>query len=230
MGKKGFVVVALDSEYEIFIVHIASLSTTFLSSISLNANIHPFCRPQIADLIAKEAFIKVSNKYVKFVDVFSLDLVFKLFEHIGINNYTVKLVDGYQPSYGLIYNQEPVELETLKTYIKTNLANKFIRLSKSTADAPILFDQKSDRFFRLCVDYRGLNNLIIKNWYSLPLVGELLDRLGRARQFTQLKFISAYYRMRICKEDKWKTAFRTWYSHFENQVISFGLTNVLASF
>ena len=74
-----------------------------------------------------------------------------------------------------------MELEILKVYIKTNLANGFIRPSKSPAGPLILFDQKSDSFFQLCVNYRGLNNLMIKNQYPLPLIGELLDRLGRAR-------------------------------------------------
>ena len=123
-----------------------------------------------------------------------------------------------------------MELETLKAYIETNLANGFIRPSKSPAGAPILFDRKSDGSLRLCVDYRGLNNLTIKNRYPLPLIGESLDRLGRAKQFTQLDLTSAYHRMRIRKGDEWKTAFRTRYGHFEYQVMLFGLTNAPASF
>ena len=121
-------------------------------------------------------------------------------------------------------------METLKAYIETNLANGFIRPSKSPAGAPILFDRKSDGSLRLCVDYRGLNNLTIKNRYPLPLVGESLDRLGRARRFTQLDLTSAYHRMRIREGDEWKTAFRTRYGHFEYQVMPFGLTNAPASF
>ena len=69
-----------------------------------------------------------------------------------------------------------MELEILKAYIETNLANSFIRLSKSPAGAPILFNWKSNSFFWLCVNYQGFNNLTIKNWYPLSLVGELLDR------------------------------------------------------
>ena len=129
-----------------------------------------------------------------------------------------------------IYSLGPMELEILKVYIEINLTNRFIRPSKSPAGAPILFDQKSNGFLRLCVDYRGLNNLTIKNRYPLLLIRESLDRLGRAKQFTKLNLISAYHRMRIRKGGKWKTAFRTWYGHFEYQVVSFGLTNVPASF
>ena len=68
-----------------------------------------------------------------------------------------------------------MELETLKTYIKTNLANGFIQLSKSPAGVPFFFDRKPDGSLRLCVDCRGLNNITIKNQYPLPLISESLD-------------------------------------------------------
>ena len=181
-------------------------------------------------MIAKEAPTKVPTEYLDFADVFSLDLASELSEYTRINDHVIELVEGQQPPYGSIYSLKPVELETLKAYIETNLANGFIRSSKSPAGAPILFDRKSDGSLRLCVDYRGLNNLTIKNRYPLPLIGESLDRLGRAKQFTQLDLTSAYHRMRIRKGDEWKTAFRTRYGHFEYQVMLFGLTNAPASF
>ena len=123
-----------------------------------------------------------------------------------------------------------MELETLKAYIKSNLANGFIRPSKSPAGAPILFDRKSDGFFQLCVNYRDFNNLTIKHQYPLPLIGELLNRLRRVKQFIQLDLTRAYHQMRIRKGDEWKTAFRTRYGHFEYQVMPFDLTNAPASF
>ncbi len=73
-----------------------------------------------------------------------------------------------------------MELETLKAYIKNNLANRFIMPSKSPVGAPILFDKKPDNSLRLCVDYQGLNNLTIKNRYPLSSVGESLDQLSSA--------------------------------------------------
>ena len=123
-----------------------------------------------------------------------------------------------------------MELETLKTYIKTNLANGFICPLKSPADAPILFNKKPDGNFCLCVDYWGLNNITIKNWYPLLLVNKSLDHLGHAKQFTQLDPIDAYHKMRIKEDDEWKTAFRTWYGHFKYQLMPFGLTNAQESF
>ena len=92
-----------------------------------------------------------------------------------MNEHVIELEEGKQPPFRPVYSLGPVELETLKTYIKTNLASGFIRPSKSPAGASILFDRKPDRSFRLCVDYWGFNNITIKNQYLLPLIGELLD-------------------------------------------------------
>ena len=123
-----------------------------------------------------------------------------------------------------------MELETLKTYIKTHLKTGFIRPSNSSAGVPILFDKKPDGSLQLCVDYRGLNNLMIQNRYFLPLISESLDHLGHAKRFTQKDLISAYYRMRIWESDEWKTSFHTRYGHFKYQVMSFGLSNAPVSF
>ena len=231
MDKKEFAPIALDPKHETYIIHIKSISSVALPSFSmLNIDVHPSCRPQISDLIAKKALIKFSAKYLDFADVFSLDLASKLLEYTKINNHAIKLVDGQQSTYESIYSLGPMELKTLKAYIKTNLVNDFIGPSKFPAIASILFDQKSDNFLRLYVNYRGLNNPTIKNRYLLLLIGELLNRLGRARQFTQFNFTSVYHWMRIRKGNNWKTAFRNWYGHFEYQVMFFGLTNASTSF
>ena len=151
-------------------------------------------------------------------------------ENTGINEHVIELEEGKQPPFGPIYSLRPVELEILKTYIETNLANGFIRSSKSPAGVLILFDRKLNGSLCLCVDYWGLNNITIKNQYLLPLIGELLDQLGWARRFTQLDLTNAYHWMRIRESDEWKIAFRTRYGHFEYQVIPFGLSNAPATF
>ena len=166
VGKKEFAAAALDPEHETFVVYVTFLSSTQLASL----NVHPSQRAQISGLIVEEAATKLLAEYSDFADVFSPDLASELTERTGINDHTIELVDGQQPPYGPIYSLKPVELETLKAYIETNLTNGFIRLSKAPAGAPILFDRKSDGFLRLCVDYRGLNNLTIKNRFA-PRVG-----------------------------------------------------------
>ena len=142
--KKEFAVAALDLEYKTFIVHIASLSSTplviFLVSIPIDVDVHLFCRSQVSGLTIKEAFIKVLNEYIDFADVFSPDLVIKLPNHTRINNDAIELVDGQQLSYGPIYSLGLVKLEILKAYIRINLANGFIKISKSSASTPIPFD------------------------------------------------------------------------------------------
>ena len=204
VGKKEFAAATLDPKYKTFIVHVASLYSTPLDA-----------RSQISGLIAEKAFTKVSAEYLDFADVFSPDLASKLLKYIGIKNHAIELVNSQQLPYGPIYSLRPVELKILKAYIETNLANGFIRLSKSSAGAPILFDRKSDSSLRLRINYRGLNNLTIKNRYPLPLIGKSLDKLKRAKQFTKLNLTNAYHWMRIHKRDEWKTVFRTQYGHFE---------------
>ena len=117
----------------------------------------------------------------------------KLFDHTEISDYAIKLIIGQQPPFGSIHSLGLVELETLKAYIEINLANGFYRLFKLPAEAHILFDRKLDGSFQLCVNYKSFNNLTIRKWYLLPLVGELLDKLGKVRQFTQLNFTNAYH-------------------------------------
>ena len=231
MGKKEFVAAVLNLESETFVVYVASLNfDTSLSFSPLELNVYPFRKLQIFSLIAKKIPIKVSTKYSDFANIFSPDLVSELSKHTGINDHAIKLIDGQKPPYRSIYSLGPVELETLKAYIETNLANGFIRPFKVPAGTLILFNRKSDGSLRLCVNYRDLNNLMIKNWYPLLLIEELLDRLRRAKQFTQLDFTSAYYWKKIRKEDKWKTAFRTRYSYFEYRVMLFGIMNAPTSF
>ena len=123
-------------------------------------------------------------------------------ENIGINEHAIGLIDGKQLLYGPMYTFSLVELETLKTYIKTHLKTGFIWLSNSPTGAPIFFAKKLDGSLRLCVDYQGPNNLTIKNWYLLPLIGEALDQLGRVKQFIQLDLTSAYHWMKIREGDK----------------------------
>ena len=92
-------------------------------------------------------------EYSDFADVFFLELTSELFEQIEINDHTIKLVDDWQLSYRPIYSLRLIELETLKIYIETNLANGFIRPSKSPIKAFIVFDKKSDGSLQLCVYY-----------------------------------------------------------------------------
>ena len=157
----------LDENVKAFVVYVAFFT--------LKISIHPAREAQIALFIAEK--VTVPAEYSDFANVFSKKSAEMLPKRIGINKHAIKLEDGKQPPYGPIYSLGPVELETLKTYIETNLANGFIRPLKSPASAIILFVCKLNGSLRLCVDYQGLNHLIIKNRYLFPLIGEFLNRL-----------------------------------------------------
>ena len=191
--------------------------------------VHSKRQAQVRALIFNKALTEVPAEYSNYNDVFSAKYAVELLENTGMNKYTIKLEEGKQPLFGPIYCLKLVKLETLRTYIKINLANGFIRPFKSPARAPILFDRKPNDSLRFCVDYRDHNNLTIKNKYPLSLIGQSLDRLGGATQFTQVDLSNAYHRMRIRKGDEYKTAFKTRYSHFEYQVMPFDLFNTPAT-
>lgn len=145
-------------------------------------------------------------------------------------DHAIDLLPGTVPPHRPIYNMSQTELKTLREYIDTTLQKGWIRESKSQAGAPVLFVPKKDGKLRLCVDYRGLNKITVKNRYPLPLISELLDRVSGAKRFTKLDLRAAYNHIRIRAGDEWKTAFRTRYGHYEYLVMPFGLANAPATF
>ena len=120
-------------------------------------------KAQIVALKQDEALTKILAKYSDFSDVFSEKKTLMLLEQTDLNKHTIELKKDKQPPYGLIYSLGPVELKTLKTYIKTHLKTGFIQISKSLAGASIFFNKKSDGSIWFCMDYWSLNNLTIKN-------------------------------------------------------------------
>ena len=120
-------------------------------------------KAQVRSLLFNKAFTEISAKYSNYSNVFSAENAAKLPENTGMNEHTIKLEEGKQPLFRPIYSLRSVELETLKIYIKTNLANGFIRSFKSLTGAPILFDRKPNRNLRLYMNYWSLNNVTMKN-------------------------------------------------------------------
>jgi hypothetical protein len=145
-------------------------------------------------------------------------------------DHRIELVPGSTPPSRPTFRLSATELAELKKQLEELTNAGFIRPSKSPYGAPILFVKKKDGTMRMCVDYRALNNITIKNSYPLPRVDELFDRLQGAKYFSKIDLRSGYHQIRIAPEDVPKTAFRTRYGHFEFLVLPFGLTNAPATF
>ncbi|WMV41428.1 hypothetical protein MTR67_034813 [Solanum verrucosum] len=124
----------------------------------------------------------------------------------------------------------PAELKELKAQLKDLLDKGFIQPSISPWGAPVLFVKKNDGSLRMCIDYRQLNKVTIKNKYPLPRIDDLFDQLQGASYFSKINLRSGYHQLRVRGVDVPKTAFQTRYNHFEFLVMSFGLTNAPAAF
>ncbi|GKA02857.1 putative reverse transcriptase domain-containing protein [Tanacetum coccineum] len=128
------------------------------------------------------------------------------------------------------YRLAPSELEELSRQLKELQDKGFIRPSLSPWGAPMLFVKKKDGSFRMCIDYRELNKLTVKNRYPLPRIDDLFDQLQGSQFFSKIDLRSGYHQLRVHEDDIPKTVFRTRYGHFEFTVMPFGLTNAPAVF
>ena len=124
----------------------------------------------------------------------------------------------------------PPELVELKKQVQELLDKGLIRPSMSPWGPPVLFVKKKDRSLLLCIDYRELNRVTVKNKYPLPRIDDLFDQLAGAVVFSKIDLRTGYHQLKIKREDVPKTAFRTRYGHYEFLVLPFGLTNAPAYF
>ncbi|GJW04674.1 putative nucleotidyltransferase, ribonuclease H [Tanacetum coccineum] len=128
------------------------------------------------------------------------------------------------------YRLAPSKMKELSEQLKELSDKGFIRPSSSPWGAPVLFVKKKDGSFRMCIDYRELNKLTVKNRYPLPRIDDLFDQLQGSSVYSKIDLRSGYHQLRVREEDILKTAFRTRYGHYEFQVMPFGLTNAPAVF
>eukprot|EP00253_Pinus_taeda_P020750 PITA_20750 len=145
-------------------------------------------------------------------------------------DFTIELVPGAAPVSRAPYRMSVPELTELKMQLQELLDKKYIRPSVSPWGAPVLFVRKKDGTFRMCIDYRQLNKLTVKNKYPLPRIDELFDQVKGATVFSKIDLRSRYHQIRIMEEDVAKTAFRTRCGHYEFVVLPFGLTNAPTTF
>ncbi|KAI3814120.1 hypothetical protein L1987_18867 [Smallanthus sonchifolius] len=144
--------------------------------------------------------------------------------------FRIDLVPGAAPVARSPYRLAPSEMQELSSQLQELLDKGFIRPSFSPWGAPVLFVKKKDGTFRMCIDYRELNKLTIKNRYPFPRIDDLFDQLQGSSFYSKIDLRSGYHQLKIQEEDIPKTTFRTRYGHYEFLVMPFGLTNAPAVF
>ncbi|GKA96705.1 putative reverse transcriptase domain-containing protein [Tanacetum coccineum] len=144
--------------------------------------------------------------------------------------FQIDLVPGAAPVARAPYRLAPSEMKELSEQLKELSDKGFIRPSSSPWGAPVLFVKKKDGSFRMCIDYRELNKLTVKNRYPLPRIDDLFDQLQGSSVYSKIDLRSGYHQLRVREEDIPKTAFKTRYGHYKFQVMPFGLTNAHAVF
>ncbi|XP_070019891.1 uncharacterized protein [Nicotiana sylvestris] len=164
----------------------------------------------------------------EFIDVFSDEL-----PRIPLDreiDFGIDVLPDTQPISIPPYRMAPAELRELKEQLKDLLEKGFIRPSVLPWGAPVLFFRKKDGSLRMCIDYRQLNKVTIKNKYPLPRIDDLFDQLQGARFFSKIDLRFGYQQLKIREQDISNTAFKTRYGHFEFLVMSFGITNASIAF
>ena len=125
------------------------------------------------------------------------------------------MIPGTEPISIPPYRMAPAELRELKAQLEELLSKGFIRLSISPWGAPVLFVKKKDGSLGLCLDYRQLNRVTIRNQYPLPRIDELINQLQGSQVYSKIDLRSGYHQLRVQENDVPKTAFRTRYGHYE---------------
>ncbi len=172
--------------------------------------------------------MKLFSQYVDLAKVFNEKIANILFEHDS-QNLAID-TQNISSSFESFYNFSEKKFKTFREYLDKHLQNEFIIFSKSTCAALIFFIKKKTNDLRLCVNYRELNAIIVKNRYSLSFINKTLDRIVDVKYFIKLDIIAAYNKLRIKKKNEWKTAFRTRYDMYEYKIVSFEFANASTTF
>ncbi|KAI0492241.1 hypothetical protein KFK09_026510 [Dendrobium nobile] len=144
--------------------------------------------------------------------------------------FSIDVFLGTAPISKAPYRMAPKELSELKVQLQELVDRGFVRPSVSPWGAPVLFVKKKDGTLRMCVDYKDLNKVTIKNKYPLPRIDDLFDQLSGSSVFSKIDLRSGYYQVKVKESDVVKTAFSTRYGHYEFLVMPFGVTNAPAIF
>ena len=212
-----------EEEEFLFIGTTKKLRTLVTSAMKAKRLLDSGCVGYLASMVdtSLERHLKPEDVLVvqEFLEVFPKDLP-RLPPDREIE-FIIELIPGTTTISKAPYRMAPSELKELKVQLQELLDKGFIRPSFSPWGAPVLFVKKKDGTLRLCIDYRELNKVTIKNKYPLPRIDDLFDQLQGASVFSKIDLRSGYHQLKIKAEDIQKTAFRTRYGHYEFLVMPF---------
>ncbi|MCO5554859.1 hypothetical protein L7F22_008395 [Adiantum nelumboides] len=163
-------------------------------------------------------------------DVFIDDIPGGLPPKRGDDAHAIELIPGSSPPNKLPYRVSQAQQEEIMRQVNKLVEKGMVRPSSSPFCSPVLLVHKKDGTYRMCVDYRALNKITIKNKFPVPRIEDLFDKLQGSTYFSRIDLKSGYHQIRIVNEDILKTAFCTTFGIYEYLVMPFGLTNALATF
>ena len=198
-----------------------------ISTATARKMVHKGCEAYL-DFVIETEKVRPSVSDIPIVSDFSEELL-GLPPHREIE-FAIDIVPGATLASITPYRMAPMEVKELKLQLQELLEKGFIRPSVSPWGTPMLFVKKKDGTLRLCIDYRQLNKLTVKNKYPLPRIDDLFDQLKGASIFSKTDLRSGYHQLRIKDVDVHKTVFRTRYEHYEFLVMPFGLKNAPTTF
>ncbi len=172
---------------------------------------------------------EISSQYVAFQNIFSEIKTHKFSKH-DFHDHVIEIISNRDFLFDFIYNLSTTNLKILKNYIDEYMKKNFIIKFLSFAKIFILFVKKTNDKFCLYVNYKKLNEIIIKNRYLLFFINENLNKLFEAKIFIKLNVINVFYRIRIRKENEWKMTFKCRFNHYQYRIMFFELTNSLITF
>ena len=207
------------------------LSSNIISAMAAQRMLRKGCQGYLAYVVEtenEEIIVDEIPVVREFPDVFPYDIA-------GLPPYrevefTIDLIPGTEPISIPPYRMAHAELRELKAQLEELLSKGFIRPSISPWGASVLFVKKKDESLRLCIDYRQLNKVTIRNQYPLPRIDELFNQLQGSRVYSKIDLRSGYHQLRVQESDVPKTAFKTRYGHYEFLMMPFGLTNAPTTF
>ena len=207
------------------------LCTSLIKVIQANKMLHKACQGYLVYAIES------GNSEMQMAEVLMVNEFFDVFPEDlpGLPpdreiEFEIELAPSKDPIFIAPYRMARVELKELKVQMEELLSKGFVKTSTSSWGAPVLFVKKKDGSLHLCIDYRQLNKVTIRNQYPLPRIDDLFDELQGAKVFLKIDLRSRYHQLKVRREDVPKTAFKTRYGHYEFLVMPFVLTNAPAAF